>query len=131
MNETTNRRLEGELVEQARRVLPGGSFGNIPGEVVIREGNGGRVWDESGKEYVDFLLGSGPMLVGHAHPEVTAAAQAQMSQGTTFFANNRHGDRTGRGHCRCRALRRTGALRLLRVGGRPLRDARRPRLQEA
>jgi glutamate-1-semialdehyde 2,1-aminomutase len=49
------------------------------------------VWDESGREYVDFLLGSGPMLVGHAHPEVTQAAQAQVALGTTFFANNRHG----------------------------------------
>ena len=82
---------ERALVEKARRVLPGGSFGNFPGDVVIREGRGGRVWDESGKEYVDFLLGSGPMLVGHAHPEVTAAAQARVAQGTTFFANNRYG----------------------------------------
>ena len=79
------------LVEKAKRVLPGGSFGNFPGDVVIREGRGGRVWDESGREYVDFLLGSGPMLVGHAHPEVTAAAQARVAQGTTFFANNRYG----------------------------------------
>jgi glutamate-1-semialdehyde 2,1-aminomutase len=79
------------LVEKAKRVLPGGTFGNFPGEVVIREGRGGRVWDENGKEYVDFLLGSGPMLVGHAHPEVTAAAQARVAQGTTFFANNRWG----------------------------------------
>ena len=83
--------VERELVEKAKRVLPGGTFGNFPSEVVIREGRGGRVWDESGKEYVDFLLGSGPMLVGHAHPEVTAAAQARIAQGTTFFANNRYG----------------------------------------
>ena len=79
------------FVEKAKRVLPGGSFGNFPGEIVIREGRGGRVWDESGKEYVDFLLGSGPMLVGHAHPEVTVAAQARIAQGATFFANNRYG----------------------------------------
>jgi len=79
------------FVEKAKRVLPGGSFGNFPGEIVIREGRGGRVWDESGKEYVDFLLGSGPMLVGHAHPEVTVAAQARIAQGTTFFANSRYG----------------------------------------
>jgi glutamate-1-semialdehyde 2,1-aminomutase len=79
------------LIETAKRVLPGGTFGNLPGDVVIREGRGGRVWDEDGKEYVDFLLGSGPMLVGHAHPEVTAAAQARVAQGTTFFANNRWG----------------------------------------
>ena len=80
-----------DLVEQARRVLPGGSFGNMPAEVILKEGKGGRIWDEAGKEYVDFLLGSGPMFVGHAHPEVTAAVQAQVPFGTTFFGNNRHG----------------------------------------
>jgi len=58
---------------------------------VIREGRGGRVWDEGGREYVDFLLGSGPMLVGHAHPDVIAAVQQRIAQGTTFFANNRWG----------------------------------------
>jgi glutamate-1-semialdehyde 2,1-aminomutase len=83
--------VQGGLVETAKRVLPGGTFGNFSNDVVIREGRGGRVWDENGKEYVDFLLGSGPMLVGHAHPEVTAAAQARVAQGTTFFANNRWG----------------------------------------
>jgi glutamate-1-semialdehyde 2,1-aminomutase len=87
----TESELELALLEKARRVLPGGTFGNFPGDVVIREGRGGRVWDESGKEYIDFLLGSGPMLVGHAHPEVTAAAQERIAQGTTFFANNRWG----------------------------------------
>jgi glutamate-1-semialdehyde 2,1-aminomutase len=80
-----------EIVDKAKRVLPGGTFGNFAAEVVIREGKGGRVWDENGKEYIDYLLGSGPMLVGHAHPEVTEAAQAQIAKGTTFFANNRLG----------------------------------------
>jgi glutamate-1-semialdehyde 2,1-aminomutase len=80
-----------ELIGEAKRVLPGGSFGNMPAEVIIREGKGGRVVDEAGREYVDFLLGSGPMFVGHAHPEVTAAVAAQLPLGTTFFANNRHG----------------------------------------
>ena len=37
------------------------------------------VWDVSGNEYIDFLLGSGPMLVGHAHPEVKAAVQRAES----------------------------------------------------
>ena len=91
MNTGTERDVELGLIEKAKRVLPGGSFGNFASDVVIREGRGGRVWDESGREYVDFLLGSGPMLVGHAHPEVTAAAQARVAAGTTFFANNRHG----------------------------------------
>ena len=65
-----------DLVEQAKRVLPGGSFGNMPAEVILRAGKGGRIWDEHGKEYVDFLLGSGPMFIGHGHPEVTAAIEA-------------------------------------------------------
>ncbi len=80
-----------DLLQRARRVLPGGTFGNTAGDIVIREGRGGRVWDENGREYIDFLLGSGPMLVGHAHPDVTEAVRAQVGLGTTFFANNRLG----------------------------------------
>jgi glutamate-1-semialdehyde 2,1-aminomutase len=80
-----------DLMSKAKRVLPGGSFGNMPAEVILREGRGGRVFDEAGREYVDYLLGSGPMFIGHADPEVTAAVQAQLPLGTTFFANNRHG----------------------------------------
>ncbi|MCB1744033.1 MAG: aminotransferase class III-fold pyridoxal phosphate-dependent enzyme, partial [Gammaproteobacteria bacterium] len=79
------------LLSRARQVLPGGSFGNTAAELVIARGRGARVWDESGREYVDYLLGSGPMLIGHAHPEVNAAVQAQLELGTTYFANNRHG----------------------------------------
>src|SRR4029077_10762692 len=52
-----------DLVEQSRLVLPGCSFGNMPAEVALKEGKGGRIWDEAGREYVDFLLGSGPMFV--------------------------------------------------------------------
>jgi len=80
-----------KLVEKARQVLPAGGFGNVGFDAVIREGSGSRVWDVSGKEYVDYLLGSGPMFVGHAHPEVVAAVQAQVPRGTTFFANSEPG----------------------------------------
>lgn len=82
---------EQQLVEVARRVLPGGTLGNMASEIILREGRGGRVWDVSGNEYVDFLLGSGPMLLGHAHPEVNAAVAEQLGRGTTFFVNNEHG----------------------------------------
>ena len=84
-------KLENSLLERARQVLPGGTFGNVPAEIIIREGRGSRVWDENGNEYVDFLLGSGPMIVGHGHPDVTAAVHAQLEKGTTFFANNAKG----------------------------------------
>ncbi len=79
---------EQELRRKADRYMPGGSPGNEYKDVVIREGRGGRVWDVSGNEYVDYLLGSGPMLLGHAHPEVVAAVHDQIDRGTTFLARN-------------------------------------------
>ncbi|HZT48344.1 MAG TPA: aminotransferase class III-fold pyridoxal phosphate-dependent enzyme [Hyphomicrobiaceae bacterium] len=84
---------ERELVDLARQVLPGGGFGNVSHEVIVARGQAGRVWDVSGNEYVDYLLGSGPMIVGHAHPEVVEVVQRIVAAGTTFFANNEHGIR--------------------------------------
>ncbi|MEL6239660.1 MAG: aminotransferase class III-fold pyridoxal phosphate-dependent enzyme, partial [Pseudomonadota bacterium] len=82
---------QSDWVERARRVLPAGGFGNFDPAIVIREGRGGRVWDETGREFVDYLIGSGPMLVGHGHPEVLEAVQAQLHRGFTFFASNAAG----------------------------------------
>src|SRR5215813_13320309 len=93
MTEQKRSDIETELVATARRVLPGGGFGNVPHELVIARGHGSHVWDASGNEYVDYLLGSGPMIVGHAHPEVVDVVQQVVSQGTTFFANNPYGIR--------------------------------------
>ncbi|MGH7122239.1 MAG: hypothetical protein ACREFP_25145, partial [Acetobacteraceae bacterium] len=64
MNGRTLREREQTRIELARRVLPAASFGNTGIDVVIAEGKGGRVRDVSGNEYVDFLLGSGPMFLG-------------------------------------------------------------------
>ena len=88
MADRTISAAENELIQRAHRVLPGGSLGNIGRDIVITEGKAGRVRDASGNEYVDFLLGSGPMLIGHAHPEVTEVVREQIEKGTTFFANN-------------------------------------------
>jgi glutamate-1-semialdehyde 2,1-aminomutase len=93
MNVMARSDSEQALVQTAKRVLPAGGFGNFASDIIIREGRGGRVWDVSGNEYIDFLLGSGPMFIGHGHPEVIAAVQAQIPLGTTFFANNEHGIR--------------------------------------
>ena len=91
MAETQKYDAESGLIERAARVLPAGGFGNFDPSIVIREGRGGRVWDESGNEYVDFLLGSGPMLIGHGHPEVIEAVEEQLRRGVTFFASNAAG----------------------------------------
>lgn len=79
------------LIERAHRVLPSGGFGNLSFDFVAKKGLAGRIWDEAGNEYVDYLLGSGPMLVGHSHPEVLAAVREQLPAGTTFFATNERG----------------------------------------
>jgi glutamate-1-semialdehyde 2,1-aminomutase len=76
------------LIKRANQVLPAGSFGNYDSSIIIKKGQGARVWDEDGNEFVDYLLGSGPMVLGHAHPEVLEVVLSQLNNGTTFFANN-------------------------------------------
>lgn len=77
---------EHRLIKRAHALLPGGSVGNIYNDVIVRRGAGSHVWDVSGNEYIDYLLGSGPMIVGHTHPEVVEAVREQLEDGTTFFA---------------------------------------------
>ncbi|MGI9433625.1 MAG: aminotransferase class III-fold pyridoxal phosphate-dependent enzyme, partial [Geminicoccaceae bacterium] len=77
-----------EWILRAQEIFPAGGFGNFDPGVVIREGRGARVWDEDGNEFIDYLIGSGPMLVGHSHPEVVEAVQEQAAKGMTFFASN-------------------------------------------
>jgi glutamate-1-semialdehyde 2,1-aminomutase len=82
---------QSEWITRANEVLPAGGFGNFdPGNIIAR-GEGSRVWDEDGTEYIDYLIGSGPMLLGHGHPEVMEAVLEQLPKGMTFFANNSKG----------------------------------------
>lgn len=84
-------RTQADWIARARAVLPAGGFGNFDPDIIIARGEGSRVWDEDGKEYVDYLIGSGPMLLGHGHPEVMEAVLEQLPKGMTFFANNAKG----------------------------------------
>lgn len=77
--------------DRAAAVLPAAGFGNFDPGIFIARGEGSRVWDTEGREYLDLLIGSGPMLLGHGHPEVVEAVSAQISRGMTFFANNPEG----------------------------------------
>jgi glutamate-1-semialdehyde 2,1-aminomutase len=79
-----------ELLENAERYVPGASLGMmaLPDDLrmVMVRGRGSKVYDAAGKEYVDYMLGSGPLLLGHCRPEVVEAVQEQAALGSTYFA---------------------------------------------
>ena len=82
-----------QLFEQAQRVIPGGvnspvrSFRAVEGTPpFIARGNGSRVWDVDGNEYIDYLGSWGPLALGHAHPAVVEAVQRAAADGTSFGA---------------------------------------------
>jgi glutamate-1-semialdehyde 2,1-aminomutase len=81
-----------ELLDKASRYLAGGGLGLfvLPDEVnlVIAEGHGSHVTDVTGRDFIDYHLGSGPALLGHAHPEVVAAVQQQLPKGSTYYFLN-------------------------------------------
>ena len=81
-----------ELLARASRLFPGGVLGSHrsgPGlEFVVREARGAHLWDVAGRRYIDYLLGSGPMVLGHAHPAVVEAVERQLGRGTTYMLLN-------------------------------------------
>jgi glutamate-1-semialdehyde 2,1-aminomutase len=80
---------ETALLRTALRRLPGGALGGYyaPADLqfVVKEARGAHLYDISGREYIDYLLGSGPMVLGHAHPAVIQAVETQLARGTTYF----------------------------------------------
>ena len=83
---------EKRLLEKAARYLPGATTGNMKVDperrFLLKAGKGSKVWDVSGNEYIDYLMGSGPMVLGHAHPAVVETVKGAVEQGSTFFATN-------------------------------------------
>lgn len=76
---------------RARELFPGGvnspvrAFRGVGGEpIVAARGEGARIWDVDGKEYIDFVLSWGPLVLGHAPPIVLDALEATMRNGTSF-----------------------------------------------
>ena len=106
---------QSQWIARAAQVLPGGGFGNFDPGIVIRSGLGARVTDEDGQEYVDYLIGSGPMLLGHGHPEVLDAVFGQLPAGTTFFADNAAGIELAEEICS--AVPCAGQVRYVSSGG--------------
>src|SRR5437773_4234940 len=77
--------------------MPGATLGSfrIPDVLafVVERGQGASIWSTDGRQFVDYVLGSGPLVIGHAHPRVVAAVQDQVKLGTTFYYINEQATR--------------------------------------
>lgn len=82
-----------ELFEQSQILIPGGvnspvrafkSVGGTP--LFITRGQGATVWDADGKAYTDYVGSWGPLILGHAHPDIVAAVQRAAADGLSFGA---------------------------------------------
>ncbi len=82
-----------QLFERACRVMPGGvnspvrAFRAVPGDpVFVREASGATLTDVQGRTYVDYVGSWGPMVLGHAHPQVVNAVCEAMGRGSSYGA---------------------------------------------
>jgi glutamate-1-semialdehyde 2,1-aminomutase len=77
-----------EYREEAKAHLPGGVSSSWqswpPHPIYVSRGEGSRVWDIDGNEYVDYHNGYGVMVMGHAHPKIVEAVQERVALGTHF-----------------------------------------------
>jgi glutamate-1-semialdehyde 2,1-aminomutase len=78
------------LRQRAAAVIPGGMYGHMSANALppeypqfFQRSEGSHVWDVDGNEYVDFMCSFGPIILGHQHPRVEAAAAAQRADGDT------------------------------------------------
>lgn len=82
-----------ELFERAQKVIPGGvnspvrAFRSVGGSpYFVERGEGPWVWDSEGRRYLDFVQSWGASILGHAHPDVVAAAKSAIDNGSSFGA---------------------------------------------
>ena len=80
-----------KLFEEAKKVIPGGvnspvrAFKSVGGSpIFIKEAKGAYLYDEDGNKYVDYISSWGPMIIGHAHPEIINAVENQSRKGTSY-----------------------------------------------
>ncbi len=82
-----------QLFEQSQQYIPGGvnspvrAFKSVGGEpIFFQRGEGAYFWDADGKSYIDYVGSWGPLILGHAHPDVVKAVQSAAQNGLTFGA---------------------------------------------
>lgn len=85
--------ISSKLFEEAKNYIPGGvnspvrafrSVGRDP--IFIKKGSGSHIWDVDGNEYIDFVSSWGPLILGHARPELVDALKQTLENGTSFGA---------------------------------------------
>ena len=82
-----------KIYDQLCQLIPGGvnspfrAFHLVGGKArVLVRGQGSRVWDADGKEYLDLCCGWGPLILGHSHPAIVQAATDALADGALFGA---------------------------------------------
>ena len=82
-----------KLFENSQKYIPGGvnspvrAFGSVGGTpIFFKSAKGSKLYDEENKEYIDFINSWGPMILGHAHPEVIKTVQEVSEQSLSFGA---------------------------------------------
>src|SRR6266511_4325554 len=82
-----------KLFENAKKYIPGGvnspvrAFRSVGGDpLFVKKAKGSKIYDVDNKAYIDYVPSWGPMILGHAHPKVTAALKRAVTFGTSFGA---------------------------------------------
>ena len=82
-----------ELYKESIKLMPGGvnspvrAFKSVGGDpLFIQRGQGSKIYDVDGNEYIDYVCSWGPLILGHAHPEVVEVLREQVSKGTSYGA---------------------------------------------
>src|SRR3990167_8969541 len=84
-------RINKQLFNEAKKFLVGGvnsparsfkAVGGVP--IFIRRGNGPKIYSEDGREFIDYCLSWGALILGHANPEVVSAVKKTIEYGSSF-----------------------------------------------
>ena len=83
-----------KLFHKACEIMPGGvnspvrAFKSVGGNpLFVKKANGSKIWDADGNKYIDYVAFWGPLIFGHAHPQIVEALKRQVELGTSYGAS--------------------------------------------